>query len=253
MFKIIQNILILVVTINLFACGAIDSRNNTPQTTKDDTSKELEFAGDILTFSEIIGDQPETNTRMIVTKNYLRMDDGSDSENFLLFDRLNKIIYNIVADDKTVMTMDSQDKKEDANLKPPFPILWNVESQTSHALMKTDDQNSASATHYRFKLNQKECYNLVALDHGMDEPLAAMREFRQALANQLKSQYSQQEGQECYEAVNIFTPINHLHQGFPIREWSVYGYQRFLVDYRKKIIFPKRLFQLPEGYARLKI
>ncbi|MDH3326365.1 MAG: hypothetical protein OEM38_06585 [Gammaproteobacteria bacterium] len=252
MFKITQIFLALLLGMNLFSCSVID-RKNTAELQKHENTDKLKFAGDMLSFSEKIGDESETNSRMIVTEGYLRIDDGPKSVDFVLFDRANKVIYNVIAEEKSIMVIDSQDEAHLLKLKSDFPILWNVESQTSHALVKNDDQNSASATHYSLKLNQKECYNLVALDQGMDKPLAALREFRQALANQLMSQYKRQQGQECYEAVNVFTPLNHLHQGFPIREWSIYGYQRFLVDYRKMIIFPKRLFMLPEGYSQIKI
>ncbi|HFD31828.1 MAG TPA: hypothetical protein ENJ28_03820 [Gammaproteobacteria bacterium] len=242
MYKKITLLIVFSMSILLLACAS----NTKPIAEKKHKPK---YAGDMLIFSEILGDQSESNVRMIITDDYLRIDDGTDSEDYVLFDRKTKIIYNIVADDKSIMEMETHDIK----LKPNFPLLWSVESQPSHLLMKTDDANAARATHYRLKLNQKECYNLVALDKGMEKPLIAMREYRKALANQLKKHYQAQKGQECYEAINIFSPTTHLNQGFPIREWSVYGYQRFLVNYRKNIIFPKRLFELPKGYGRMKI
>ena len=60
-------------------------------------------------------------------------------------------------------------------------------------------------------------------------------------------------GQECDEAINIFEPTKPLQYGFPFREWSSYGYQRFLVDYKKNIIFPEALFKLPDDYQRLSL
>jgi len=239
-------ILVCFLGISLIACGTAGKK---PVKAVD----KLAFAGELLTFSEEINGRPESNVRMIIVDGYLRIDDGPQSEDYLLFDRTSKIIYNIVAEDKTILVMDAQDNDEQKKLKAPFPILWNVISQTSHVLMRTNDENATSATYYQLKLNQKDCYNLVAIDQGMEKPLAALREYRQALANQLKTQYIPQKGRACYEAVNIFTPLNHLVQGFPVREWSAYGYQRFLADYRKMIIFPERLFELPEGYKRVDI
>lgn len=250
MYKIIQTVLVSLFSLHLSGCGINLLKTDGEQ--KKDNAR-LEFAGDLLNFSEIAEGQRETNVRMIITDGFLRIDDGPKSEDYVLFDRAAKIIYNVVAEEKNIMVIDSQDETHNIELSPAYPILWNVESQTSHALMRSDDKNAASATHYRLKLNQKECYNLVAVDHGMEKPLAAIREFRSALANQLKKHYRAQEGQECYEAINIFTPLNHLHQGFPIREWSVYGYQRFLIEHRRMIIFPERLFKLPENYTRTKL
>jgi len=250
MHQITKIILVFISALGLIACS---SHVIKPDSNENSEVEKLKFAGDMLNFSEIIGDQPESGVRMIITDDFLRMDDGPKSPDFVLYDRNKKIIYNVLAEEKSIMVIENNSDTQVQKLKPPFSLLWNVESQTSHALMRSDDKNSASATHYRLKLNQKECYNLVAVDQGMDKPLAALREFRQALADQLKKQYKPQKGQECYEAVNIFSPLNHLHQGFPIREWSVYGYQRFLIGHRKKIIFPKRLFELPEGYSSMKL
>ncbi len=253
--KIINVIVVSILSITLMACGSIVSKKADKQALKVDN---LEFAGEILTFSEVLPGQAESTVRMIITKGFLRIDDGPKAEDYLLFDRKTQVIYNVVAEEKNILIMGSVTDKSNKNakqlekqLKVPFPILWNVESQTSNALMRTDDTRAASATHYRLILNKKECYNLVTVDQGMEKPLAAIREYRQALAEQLKRNYSHQKGQECYEAITVFTPLNHLHQGFPMREWSAYGYQRFLVNHQTMIIFPQRLFELPENYSRM--
>jgi len=239
--KIVKTAVIAILSMSLLACATVSKKS-------EKSVDKLEFAGDILTFSETI-DGHESTVRMIITKAYLRMDDGPEAEDYLLFDRRKKTIYNIVADEKSIMEI----AVEASNIVPPYPISWRTESQSSNALMRTDNERAAKATYYLLSLNQQACYHVVAIDQGMEEALAAIREYRQVLANQLKSRYIRQAGQECYEAVNIFTPLNHLQQGFPIREWSTYGYQRFLVNYRQKIIFPKRLFALPDGYAHVKI
>jgi len=209
----------------------------------------LEYAGDLLVFSEVMDQREEEMVRMLVTKNYLRIDSGPNAEDYILFDRNKKLIFNVIAEEKSIMQIDT----EKFDRSPAYKIRWNVESQTSSALMRSDDNGAASATYYHLKLNDKSCYNIVTVDKGMEEPLAALKEYRESLSHQLKRYYRPDKGQECFEAVNIFTPLHHLHKGFPIREWSAYGYQRFLVDYKKKIIFPKSLFELPIDFIKSKI
>ena len=44
--------------------------------------------------------------RYLVTPDFLRSDDGVDSENFLLFDRKRKTIYSVVGENRTILQID---------------------------------------------------------------------------------------------------------------------------------------------------
>jgi len=238
-----QKIIVLFVSLFLFACVS----NVTKQTKSVEKEEKPENAGYLLMFSENRPHEPEASIRMIITDKFLRIDEGPKSEDFILFNRQSKNIFNVVKEDTSILTIKSVQK----NIEPPFPLRWIIESQTSQALMRSQNSEDTAATHYLYYLNDEPCYNLVTINNQLVETLDAMREYNQVLANELKSNYHQLEGQQCQEAINIFDPNIRLQYGFPLREWSVYGYQRFLVDFKKDIIFPASLFELPENYQNI--
>ena len=206
-------------------------------------------AGYMLMFTEMRPSEPEASVRMIITDEFLRMDEGPRSEDFILFNRQSKTIYNVVKDDQSILKIQPSEKI----LTAPFPLRWVIKSETSQALMRTQNSNEASATHYSYQLNDKPCYNMVTINNHLVETLDAMREYNRVLGNELKSNYREMEGQQCQEAILIFEPNIRYQYGFPLREWSVYGYQRFLVDFKKDVIFPESLFVLPKEYKTITI
>ena len=44
-------------------------------------------------------------TRMIVNKNFLRIDDGKSSNSFVLYDRVKKIVYSTSPDEQRIMAI----------------------------------------------------------------------------------------------------------------------------------------------------
>lgn len=240
---IIQRILIILVSLLLFACVSNIKKQAKPEGKMIKPAN----AGYMLMFTEMRPHEPEASVRMLITDKFLRMDEGPKSEDFILFNRQEKIIFNVVKEDKSILVIKPVDKK----VEPPYPLRWIIESQTSQALMRSQNNNDAAATHHLYYLNDEPCYNLVTVNNELVETLDAMREYNQVLANELKSNYLAMEGQQCNEAINIFDPDIRLQYGFPLREWSVYGYQRFLVDFKKDIIFPQTLFDLPEDYKKI--
>lgn len=227
------------------SCVTSNGKQNAP------VNKEIkpENAGYMLMFSEKRTFEPEGPVRMIITDKFLRIDEGSNNGDFILFNRQSKSIFNVVKEEKTILAI----KPVTKTVEPPFPLRWVIESQTSQALMRSQQNNEAAATHFKYMLNDKPCFNLVTINNQLVETLDAMREYNQVLANELKSNYHHLAGQECQEAIDIFDPNIRFQYGFPLREWSAYGYQRFLVDFQKDVIFPESLFVLPKNYENISI
>lgn len=182
-------------------------------------------------------------TRMIVTSSFLRMDDGNDASDFLLFNRKTRVIYNTNSSDRNILVIPAQQM----NSKPPFAIKNKIVSVKSE-LPKV---NGKTVNEYRLLSNDAECYHLFAVEGILENVNQALQEYRQALAGeQVNVLASMPVAMQtaCDLANNIFMPTRHLKHGFPIRSHEMTGRLRELVDYEDKKV-SKELFKLPEGFG----
>lgn len=206
--------------------------------------------GTFFLFSETQAGSKPVPVRMFINDDYMRIDDSSSPGDFVLFDRKQKIINNVVADGKTIFVI----KAKVMDVRKPIEISYTETKQKSSALMKR--RQGMEAFHYQFSANGKSCYNVVAVKDYMPDALEAFKEFRQVLAGEHAKTMSNIPGEEydaCDLALNIFESTTHLKHGFPVREWDEHGYQRFLVDAKSNIVIPEEMLQLPEGYTPFSI
>jgi len=218
--------------LNLLACATVPEQQAlSPSDNK----------GMVLLFSELAEGGKERPVRMLINASFLRIDHGPESRDYTLFDRHQKVIYQ-VAEDQSIRAI----KNQAVTIKPAQAIQWKIESQPSSALMRTP--NAAKATHVKQSLNGRVCYNVIVVDGLLNETVAILQEYYTVLAGELSRTYVQDNTPDalCWLAINIFTPLQRFAAGFPMREWGA-GYQRFLMDYRLQIEIPENMFELPKN------
>ena len=246
--KIIQIALVACMSFWLSACatGTV-GKSASGEKGSQSSSEKQKIAGTLLIFSEREAGSESFTTRIFINSKYMRMSDSLSPADFVLFNRAERTIYNVIQDEKSILVI--RDKPQD--VKPPIEIKYEEESQPSNAIPKI---NGRQATHYRFFANGKRCYDSVVLGEDfMPDVLAALREFRQVLANEHAGSVNnvpREMMDACDMAVNVFYATKHMDHGFPIREWNTRGYQRFLKDYRENISAPASSFELPKGYEQ---
>ncbi len=206
--------------------------------------------GTVLIFDEYEKDVKPYQTRVMVTADYMRFDDGKGALDFMLFDRRANIIFNVNSGDQTIMSVAPQPMK----VVPPFKL-----KNETH---KLDDMKGAPTIagikpqHYVFTTNQKHCYDVVAVKGLFNDVLTATRAFNAVIASQnaatLESLPADQQN-PCDLSHNIFSYNRYLRFGFPIREWDTHGKGRALVNFKKNVLLDKKLFVLPAGYKRFSI
>ncbi|MBI3777907.1 MAG: hypothetical protein HY274_03170 [Gammaproteobacteria bacterium] len=185
-------------------------------------------------------------TRMIVSAGFLRLDDGQDSQDFLLFDRADGSIYSVSSGEKQVLVI----RPRPIELKPPTPFIHRVVTDTA----TFPAVEGRKVTHYELLTNDKRCYDLYAAEGLLPAAVVALREFRLILAGQqaLTAATTPPEMQSaCDLANNIFLPVRHLEYGFPVRLADMTGRTMELVDYKTDFRATAEIFRLPAEYKRL--
>ncbi len=187
-----------------------------------------EYPGYVLTWIETLPGEPEREIRMLVAENYLRIEETSQQKNFIIFDKQRNLIYEYKNLEANIIKPKLTSRPK--NSLPDWVEKW----EASHVLERNRSEDNNKAIHYQYSLNSEACYNVVSVKHYLQDVLPLMRAYqtvRSINANKDTALLADK-NQACYSAVNFADPNKRYEKGFPIREWSVYGYRRFLVNYK---------------------
>ena len=188
-------------------------------------------------------------TRMIITKNFIRIDDGEGSESFVLFDRVKKVVYSTNPDEKTIMAVHEKKLKKGQVFEPPFKLTHSVKEMPE--MKDAPNLNGKSAKHYQLITNDKTCYNVVAVKGLMPHVVSALTEFHKHMATDSIVTFNNMPADmhdACDMSMTTFKPARQFEFGFPIQEWGKREYMRSLVDYDTNYKADPKLFVFPEGY-----
>ena len=202
----------------------------------------------------VFGDQePEVEpykTRLIITPDFMRFDDGEGATDYLLYDRNKKAIYSIVQSNKTVTIITSA----------PSDVKSPIELKLSSR--KIDDMQDAPAMegtrpqHHVYLSGEQVCFEVLSVPGFLPAYNRAMMEFNEVLANDAKFTLNNMPADMhngCSLAKTVFAPNRHLKVGFPIQLWGPDGTQSVLLDFKRDYQADKTLFEVPASYSHMNI
>lgn len=188
-------------------------------------------------------------TRMIVSKKFVRIDDGKSSESFVLYDRTKKIVYSTIPDERRVMAIHEKKLKQGQVFKPPFPLVHSVKAMPK--MKDAPEIDGESAKHYQLITNDKICYDVVAVKGLMPDVVKALTEFNTHMATDSRVTFNNIPAdlhEACDMTSTTFKPARQFKFGFPIQEWGKRDYSRTLIDYDDNYKIDPKLFILPKDY-----
>jgi len=208
------------------------------------TEKADTVLASIVWFTEQEPDLDPYRTRMIVTQRYLRIDEGDDGGDFLLFDRKKKTIYSTNTQDRRVLVIHPRP------LAKPSPLALE------HQELKDDTHyppvGGRPVVHYRYFTNRELCLDVFSAEGLLPPVTQALREYHNVLAGEQAVLLAAPEFMTpsgCDLANNIYVPSRHLQRGFPIRQQDMTGRTRELQDFTRAIAVKSELFHLPRSYT----
>lgn len=185
-------------------------------------------------------------TRIIVTSRWLRIDEGHESRDFLLFDRRDKALYSVNAADTRILAMSFKA----VDVASPIKLDHRVE-RDNEAFPAVGGKK---VTRYTLLTNRKPCYDLFAAEGMLPEAVQALREYREMLAGQQVAALSimpKELQTPCDLANNIFAPTRYLDHGLPVRLSETGVRTSELVDFQTDFNAVPGLFELPASFRRL--
>jgi len=210
------------------------------------TAIELEFS------EQEAGVDPYT-TRMIITDDFIRMDDGpSDDPNqsdFILFDRKAGKISSIAHENGRVFEI----KHQPITIEKPADLIWE------HKEMDAKDAPTIAGitpTGHSFSANKQTCLQTMSAKGLLEKARLALVEYQTVLAGEHAANFDKtpkDQRQPCDMALSIFYATDSLQHGFPIIEWDSAGHRRQLSNYTENIEVSEELFKIPQGFQAFSI
>jgi len=206
----------------------------------------------LIQFAEAEKDIQPYMTRTIITPNYMRFDYNKDDDDFILFDRKSKVIYSVVNDDRTIVTVEPREVKVKSPIKLDFSVEKGVLGE------EVPNVEGKKPEYYRYKVNGKVCYETISVKGLFPDASNAFRDYLKTLSGEharILPRTPADMQDACDLAANIYYYGRMYDHGFPINEWhGEYNnhYKRQMVNYDTDYKPDPKLFELPKGYHRYK-
>lgn len=176
-------------------------------------------------------------TRYLVTDRYLRLDYGRDRDDYVLFDRLKKRVYNISHQQHEILLF------EPGPLPLSKPKDWDFEEDLV--------QDNFGQKRYTLSVNGKMCARLGSFEKFLPDVAQALLEFEQVMASTHAQTYlntPQDQRSDCDLARLVLEPKSWFKYGMPFDELRDNGFSRRLLHYKTDVIYRPKAFEIPEDY-----
>ena len=196
--------------------------------------------------------EPEADpyiSRLLVSADYLRLDQGEADAGFILLDRRARVIYNVNADDELILVIEPKDAAGEipARLQP---------SERRVEVRGMPKVAGRQPQHWEFLAQDTLCRSAVVLPGVMPGATQAYAEYLGLLAGQQQANLASIPAEfqaPCDLLIHVYGSDAVLAKGLPLREWEEGGRQQELVDFRQVFPVAEGVFRLPEAYRRMQL
>jgi hypothetical protein len=187
------------------------------------------------------GLQPYT-TRLLLNKRYLRMDEGDDNGDFVLFDRVTGEIHNFNHEEHSEVMIQRS---------APVKLDVSVDFTTQQRILPDAPQiGGEDAVEHRYFADGELCKVSVNFKGLLPAVRQALIQYEQVIMQQNAKTFDaiqQQSKTPCYLANNYLYQSAYLKDGFPVHVVDNLGREKRLLDFAE-VRKPAELFKQPEGY-----
>lgn len=184
-------------------------------------------------------------SRILVTPQHVRLDEGQEQGGFTLFQRKQGTIYNVSHEDETVLIMPA------SKIAPTPEVVLQLSEK-----LELDSAAPLVAGRQPRQLdlfsNGELCRALVTIEGVMDDALVALAEFRRALAQLQIATLSNATPTVCEQSEFLYASDRSLKFGLPLSD-SYMGKRQLLMDFKQHYTVAPELFLVPNSYREISI
>ena len=205
--------------------------------------------GTVLWYLEQEAGSEPYRVRYLITAEFLRSDDGNDGNDFVLLDRAQRQIYNVVPETASVLVIDGKG----AAPKAPATLSLNVQETVDAQAPTLEGRQPLTVV---LSADGDVCQSAVVVPGLLDDARAAFQEFAQALAVQQARTLSNMPVEfqtPCVLGRDVYAGDFHLGAGLPLLEWAGEGTRRELLEYQSNVPLAETLFVVPDDWRVYKV
>ncbi len=187
--------------------------------------------------------------RMLMNDRFLRIDEGEDAGDFVLYDRAEGKISSLVHESRTILTL------QGAGPLPETPEALQLQI---HEAVDTEAPKVAGRSVHAFAMEAEGtlCLEAYTVPGLLVDAARMLSDYAQVLASgQARDQERTPESMRtpCYLARYLYAPAAQLGQGIAIQEQDYAGWGRSLVDYQEDLAEREEWFLLPSDYRTIEL
>jgi hypothetical protein len=188
-------------------------------------------------------------SRLLVTHDYLRLDQGNPDDGFILLDRKARVVYSVNPDDQSILVL----KPEGTIRSMPAALLLASKQIVQPGMPEVVRKK---VQHWEFYTNGKLCRSAIVVPGLLPQATQAYADYLDLLGHQQLTTLGSipAELQDTCDLTNhVYAPMSVLQKGLPLREWDELGRQQELMDFRELFTVSAEIFKLPANYRWLNL
>lgn len=199
---------------------------------------------DAFMFHEVMPEGDKVKARYYFNDRYMRVDEGSDTADFALFDRKEGAFYSVVHSSKSVTVI----QPNEYDLKPLEPLESVIAERPEKGIPDVAGQPMKK---YQTFANGQLCETVYAVEGVFDRANGVYSDYKALMAQHQKTVYEGTPPEfqnDCMSSALVFYPTLALSKGFPVFYERAQGESRQLLDYKLNFAVDDSVFELPENY-----
>ena len=186
------------------------------------------------------------NMRYLINNQFLRIDNGDDKADFVLFDVNKKIIYSVNHNDQTILKIENNKWSQ-----PEFGFKVTTHQSAMNAAPKIQDKTVYS---YNVNAGDKSCTEVFLIKDTFTDEMKIMYEYQQVLSGQQVATLNNTPKDmhtPCFLVDQVYHAGDYFKLGLPVKISYSRDYIKFLSSF-KNISADAVLFELPKSYKEYK-
>jgi len=241
---ILKGLLLLIIIADINAAELKISEINSSEL----NSSELSLA---LYYDEVEEGVEAQHMRYLINDRFLRIDNGREQADFILFDIDKKIIYSVNHDDQTILKIDNIPWKMPEWKSPEFKFSV---SDKLEIVQGAPEVHNKPVYNYQLSADNKVCTQVFLIKDTYAAQMNILYLYQQVLSGQQVATLKNTPVEfhtPCFLTDQVYHAGDYYHLGLPLQITYSRGYMKLLKDFRE-ISVNKNLFVLPEKYKLYK-